>query len=407
MPMPNKMPKFFDKHKICIICEGNEEYQYLKRLKDLKVWNEQYDISLVNAGGNGNIPARYQDRYQNGADELVLVFCDTEKKPHEQYEDIKRKINEFHGVDNAAKEVIIFGNPCTMQIISKHWTDENLKSPAKPVNAPLIKKYTDVENYKGRADQIEEIMKHVTKENYVEMSRRVESLESQDFMTGHVAKGAKAVIAWGSCSSWGCINTAKPNPTKSVPITDVIKDKPIIRVPGCPPIPEVMTGVITYMLTYDRLPPVDAQLRPKMFYGQRNHDKCYRRAHFDAGQFVEKFDDIGAKLGYCLYKVGCKGPVTYNSCSSIRWNDMLSWPVESGHPCLACSEDNFWDKGSFYAHEPTILPPSWGLGIQATADRVGLAALGVMGAAVAVHAAASAVARAKSKEVNKDMGVNE
>ena len=89
--MQNKLPKFFDNHKICIICEGNEEYEYLNRLKNLKVWNEQYDISLVNAGGNGNIPARYQDRYQNGADELVLVFCDTEKKPHEQYEDIKRK----------------------------------------------------------------------------------------------------------------------------------------------------------------------------------------------------------------------------------------------------------------------------------------------------------------------------
>ena len=78
--MPNKLPKFLDNHKICIICEGNEEYEYLKRLKILKVWNEQYDISLVNAGGNGNIPARYQDRYQNGADEFVLVFCDTEKK---------------------------------------------------------------------------------------------------------------------------------------------------------------------------------------------------------------------------------------------------------------------------------------------------------------------------------------
>ena len=100
--MPNKLPKFLDNHKICIICEGNEEYEYLKRLTNLKVWNEQYDISLVNAGGNGNIPARYQDRYQNGADELVLVFCDTEKKPHEQYEDIKRKINVFHGVNNAA-----------------------------------------------------------------------------------------------------------------------------------------------------------------------------------------------------------------------------------------------------------------------------------------------------------------
>ena len=182
--MINKLPKFLDNHKICIICEGNGEYEYLDCLNKLNVWNKQYQINLVNASGNGNIPARYQDRYQNGADELVLIFCDTEKKPHEQYEDIKRKINEFHGVDNAAKEVIIFGNPCTMQIISKHWTDENQKSPAKPVNAPLIKKYTDVENYKGRADQIEEIMKHVTKENYVEMSRRVESLESQDFMTG-------------------------------------------------------------------------------------------------------------------------------------------------------------------------------------------------------------------------------
>ena len=182
MPRPNKLPKFLDNHKICIICEGNEEYEYLKRLKDLKVWNEQYDISLVNAGGN--IPARYQDRYQNGADELVLVFCDTEKKPHEQYEDIKRKINEFHGVDNAADEVIMFGNPCTMQIISKHWTDENLKSPAKPVNAPLIKEYTGVENYKGRADQIREVMEHVTEENYVDMCQRVSNLESDDSVTG-------------------------------------------------------------------------------------------------------------------------------------------------------------------------------------------------------------------------------
>lgn len=105
MSMPNKLPTFFDKHKICMICEGNEEYAYLMRLKELKVWNEQYEIILVNACGNGNIPARYQDRYQNGSDALalVLVFCDTEKKPYEQYEDIMRKINEFHGIDNACK----------------------------------------------------------------------------------------------------------------------------------------------------------------------------------------------------------------------------------------------------------------------------------------------------------------
>lgn len=182
--MANRLPKLVDKRKICIICEGNEEYAYLNRLRDLKVWDEQYDISLVNAEGNGNIPARYQDRYQNGSDDIVLVFCDTEKKPHEQYEDIKKKINNFHGVDNAAENVIIFGNPCTMQIVSKHWTDKDLKSPAKPVNAPLIKEYTDVDNYKGRADQIEAVMAHVTVGNYTDMSRRVDKLSHDDSVTG-------------------------------------------------------------------------------------------------------------------------------------------------------------------------------------------------------------------------------
>lgn len=200
--MPNKLPKFFDHHRICMICEENEEYEYLKRLSDLKVWNEQYKISLINAGGNGNIPARYQDRYQNGADELVLVFCDTEKKPHEQYEDIKRKINEFHGVRNAANEVVIFGNPCTMQIIVKHWTGENLKSPAKSVNAPLIKKYTGVENYKGRADRIKEVMQHITVENYVDMHRRVSNLTSDDSITGSSNFGKFLTMFESEDSGW-------------------------------------------------------------------------------------------------------------------------------------------------------------------------------------------------------------
>lgn len=182
--MVNKLPAFADKHKICIICEGNEEYEYLDRLKQLKVWNEQYEISLDNAGGNGNIPARYQDRYQNGSYELVLIFCDTEKKPYEQYEDIKHKINEFHGVDNAADKVIIFGNPCTMQIITKHWTEENIQSPAKAINAPLIKKFTGVENYKGRADQIKGVMGHITAENYADMCQRVSRLETIDTIAG-------------------------------------------------------------------------------------------------------------------------------------------------------------------------------------------------------------------------------
>lgn len=202
MRMTNKLPKFSDKHKICIICEGNEEYEYLERLKALKVWNKQYDISLVNAGGNGNIPARYQDRYQNGSYEVVLVFCDTEKKPYEQYEDIKQKINEFHGIDDAANKVIIFGNPCTMQIITKHWTDASLKSPAKLVNAPLIKEFTGVENYKGRADQIKAVMECITVENYRDMIQRVSRLEKIDTVTGSSNFGRFMELLESSDDEW-------------------------------------------------------------------------------------------------------------------------------------------------------------------------------------------------------------
>lgn len=200
--MKNRLPEFSDRHKICIICEGSEEFKYLERLKAIKVWSGIYDVVLVNAGGNGNIPARYQDRYQNGADEAVLVFCDTEKKPHEQYEDIKRKINEFHGVGNAAGEVVIFGNPCTMQIILKHWTDENLKSPAKAINAPMIKKYTGVENYKGRADQISGIMQHITAENYRFMRQRVSVLTDDDSVTGSSNFGKYMGLLESDDSGW-------------------------------------------------------------------------------------------------------------------------------------------------------------------------------------------------------------
>jgi hydrogenase small subunit len=215
----------------------------------------------------------------------------------------------------------------------------------------------------------------------------------------HVAKDAKAIVSWGSCASWGCVQAAKPNPTQATPVHKVITDKPIIKVPGCPPIAEVMTGVMAYILTFDRLPDLDAQGRPKMFYSQRVHDKCYRRPHFDAGQFVEKFDDAGARMGYCLYKVGCKGPVTYNACSALRWNDGLSFPIQSGHGCIGCSEDAFWDKGSFYDHLTTIKVPGIA-GAEGTADRIGLTVLAAAGAAVAAHAAVSAIKQARSKSSN-------
>ena len=183
--MRKRLPKFSDKSKICIICEGKEEYQYLLRLKALNVWHDQYNISLVDAGGGGNISAIYQDKYQTGAFKIVFIFCDTEKVPYEQYEGIKRRINEFHGVDNAADEVIIFGNPCTLQIIIKHWTDTKIITPEKTSNARLIEKHTGVKNYDGREWQIERIMRHITLDNYREMSVRVKGLSQDDSVIGN------------------------------------------------------------------------------------------------------------------------------------------------------------------------------------------------------------------------------
>ncbi|GAB4362471.1 MAG: hydrogenase small subunit [Gammaproteobacteria bacterium] len=208
-----------------------------------------------------------------------------------------------------------------------------------------------------------------------------------------VCSDARAIIAWGSCASWGCVQAAKPNPTQATPVHKVIRDKPIIKVPGCPPIAEVMTGVVSYILTFDRMPALDAQGRPKMFYSQRIHDKCYRRPHFDAGQFVEQWDDENARKGYCLYKMGCKGPTTYNACSTVRWNEGVSFPIQSGHGCIGCSEDGFWDKGSFYQRLTDIKQ----FGVEENADRVGGTVAGVVGAAVAAHAAVSAVKRARDK----------
>ena len=190
------------------------------------------------------------------------------------------------------------------------------------------------------------------------------------------AEHAKAIIAWGSCASNGCVQAASPNPTGAKPVHQIITDKPIINVPGCPPIAEVMTGVLTYILTFDALPELDRIGRPKMFYGQRIHDKCYRRAFFDAGQFVEFWDDDGAKKGWCLYKMGCRGPTTYNSCSTFKWNNGVSFPIGSGHGCIGCSEAGFWDNGPFYQRLSNVVVP----GIDATPDKIGM----VLGTAAVV-----------------------
>ncbi len=205
------------------------------------------------------------------------------------------------------------------------------------------------------------------------------------------AEGASAVISWGSCASNGCVQAARPNPTGATPIHKIIKGKPIINVPGCPPIAEVMAGVVVYLLTFGSIPELDRLGRPKSFYSRRVHDTCYRRPNFDAGLFVESFDDESAKKGYCLYKVGCKGPVTYNACGVIKWNNGVSFPIQSGHPCIGCSEAGFWDNGPFYERKPEIDA----FGIESTADEIGLGLGIATGVGIAAHAISTNIRKRK------------
>ncbi len=211
------------------------------------------------------------------------------------------------------------------------------------------------------------------------------------------AAGAKAIVAWGSCASHGCIQAAKPNPTSATPVHKLVSGVPIINVPGCPPIGEVMAGTIVHILAFDRIPQLDGLRRPKAFYSRRVHDTCYRRPNYDAGLFVESWDDENARRGYCLYKMGCRGPVTYNACGVMRWNNGVSYPIQSGHNCIGCTEESFWDNGPFYRH----LASFPGFGIESTADTIGL----TVGAATAVGLAAHIVATnlRKGKKINEEI----
>jgi hydrogenase small subunit len=208
------------------------------------------------------------------------------------------------------------------------------------------------------------------------------------------AQGAAAIVAVGACAHWGSVQAARPNPTGAVGVSEVIKDKPVINVTGCPPIGDVVTATVAHFLTFNRLPATDSDGRPLFAYGKRIHDQCPRRAHFDAGQYVEVFDDENARKGWCLYHVGCKGPATFSPCPIFQWNGGTSWPIGAGHPCIGCTERNFWDTMTpFYDR----LPDVGGFGVERSVDIFGAAlAIGAT-AGVAAHAVATGIHQARER----------
>lgn len=167
---------------------------------------------------------------------------------------------------------------------------------------------------------------------------------------------AALVVAVGNCAAFGGLPNAAPNPTDAFGVDHLMTDldlpshlklntqAPLINIPGCPPVPEVMTGVLVNFILTGQAPDLDGLKRPLPYYGQTVHDNCSRNEHYKAGRYATTFDGDEAQRGYCLMKLGCKGTLTYNACTTTKWNKGTSYPMFSGHGCLGCSEPGFWDQ---------------------------------------------------------------
>lgn len=182
--MTSRRPIISKQKKVCIICEGYEEYDYISKLLELKIWNYKYKFILINADANNKIPARYQDAYVNNSYDIVLIFCDTDTKPNEDYITIKEKIDKIHGIKNSADMVTIFANPCTMQIILLHFADIKLDSHKKEVNKVHIKTLTGVGSYNAKESQRTRLFNQITIGNYNDMVLNCKKLSTDDNIVG-------------------------------------------------------------------------------------------------------------------------------------------------------------------------------------------------------------------------------
>ena len=198
-------------------------------------------------------------------------------------------------------------------------------------------------------------------------------------------EGALATIAVGTCAFDGGLPAAACGPTGAIGAKDLVPGATVINLPGCPMNVQNLTATIVHFLTFGEWPAVDTLGRPLFAYGQLIHDQCERRAHYESGRFVLDWGDEGHREGYCLYKMGCKGPETYANCPTARFNDGTSWPVKVGHGCVGCTMPRFWDQMSpFYRR----LPTAPGVASDVTADQIGLTLVGAVAGLAVAHSVA-------------------
>jgi hydrogenase small subunit len=220
-----------------------------------------------------------------------------------------------------------------------------------------------------------------------------------DLLT-EAASNTAAIIAVGACAFYGGWPSTTPNPTGAKGVQDIVSGVPIVNMSGCPYNVDNLTALVVHYLTFKSLPQLDSLGRPTFAYGRRIHDNCERRGHFDAGEFVREWGDAGHQQGWCLYQMGCKGPITFQNCPTVRWNQGTSWPVGSGHGCIGCANPQFWETAA-YETVPIfdVTPPGT---FPATEEQKGItpAGAGAIGAAagLAVGVAGAVAVRQATKE---------
>ena len=220
-----------------------------------------------------------------------------------------------------------------------------------------------------------------------------------------VADRAAAVIAIGSCAAWGGVQSSGINPTGAVGVVEIIKNKPIVNIPGCPPNPYVTLAVVLQYARTGTLPELDELKRPKFAYDRVIHDHCPRRPHFDAGRFAAQFGDEGHRKGWCLYKLGCKGPVTHAPCSTRHFNDVVdAWPIGIGAPCFGCTEKAVGYTVALAETAPIVRPfgPDTYPGIHAEREGIDPVSVGVAGVIAGAVAGAGYMASRKFDNTHEE-----
>src|SRR5271166_2903621 len=158
-----------------------------------------------------------------------------------------------------------------------------------------------------------------------------------------LAPKATAVVAVGTCATYGGIHAMAGNPTGAMGVPDYLgwgwKSKagiPIVCVPGCPIHPDNLSETLTYLLymATGQAPmiPLDDALRPKWLFGNTVHEGCDRAGYYEQGDFATEYGSPK-----CIVKLGCWGPVVKCNVPKRGWINGVGGCPNVGGICIACT----------------------------------------------------------------------